>query len=224
VKYKLKLESRNMDNQDAYKIIRPVIKNVAFFGDAGVAESTPEYQDAYEVARILAKQGYTIVNGGGPGVMNAATQGAEIEHGNTISVTFAPKDAPGFEGRYVGNITDKEIKTSNYIERMFKLMENADLYIMFKGGTGTISEFGTAWVLAKLYYGHHKPFILFGSFWRPVVEAIKNNLNIDEMEMSVFKIIDNRDDVLPAIREFEKQIQTVDHAHCKVCSDKAFMT
>ena len=96
--------------------------------------------------------------------MNASTKGAQAVNGETLSVTFYPKDAPGFEGRYLGNITNVEIKTGNYIERMFKLMEHADLFIIFKGGTGTISELGTAWVLAKLYYGHHKPFILFGEF------------------------------------------------------------
>jgi len=206
------------------KVVKPLIKNVAFFGDANVEESTEEYRDAYEVAKILAREGFTIVNGGGPGIMNASTQGAEVVGGETIAVTFLPKDAPGFEGRYVGNITDKVIRTKNYIERMFKLMEHADLYLIFKGGTGTISEFGTAWVLSKLYYGHHKPFILFGGFWRPVVQTLQENLNIDRAEMSVFKIVDRQEEVLPAIREFEEEMAKVDHSHCEVCSERAFMT
>jgi uncharacterized protein (TIGR00730 family) len=213
----------NMSDQPM-RVIRPLVKNIAFFGDAGVAESSQEYQDAFEVAKILAREGYTIVNGGGPGVMNAATQGAEEVGGETISVTFSPRNATGFEGRYVGNITDREIRTHNYIERMFKLMEHSDLFLMFKGGTGTISELGTAWVLAKLYYGHHKPFILFGGFWRPIMESIRTNMNIDEMEMNTFKIVDKREEVLPTIVAFEKEMEKVDHTHCKVCSERAFMT
>jgi len=210
--------------KDKVAVVRPLIKNVAFFGDADVAEDSDEYRDAFETAKILAGEGFTIVNGGGPGVMNASTQGAEEVGGETLSVTFYPKDAPGFEGRYVGNITDKEIKTKNYIERMFKLMEHADLYLMFKGGTGTISEFGTAWVLAKLYFGHHKPFVLVGDFWRPIVKALRENLNIDEMELAVFKIVSGPEEVLPAIREFEEEMVLVDHSKCQVCSEKAFMT
>ena len=203
---------------------KATIKNVAFFGDAESSPDSEEYKQAYEMARICAREKYVIVNGGGPGIMNASTQGAEKEGGETLSVTFTPKDAPGFEGRYVGNVTDTVIHTRNYIERMFKLMEHADLYLIFKGGTGTVSEFGTAWVLAKLYYGHHKPFILVGKFWRPVVKAMADNLNIDEGEMSVFKIVDEIEEVLPAMKAFEKEMQKLDHSHCKVCSEKAFMT
>jgi len=188
---------------------RPLIKNIAFFGDANILETDHVYQDAYEVAKILGAHRYTIVNGGGPGVMNAATQGAEAAGGETLSVTFRPRNAPGFEGRYVGNITDKEIKTSNYIERMFKLLEHADMFIIFKGGSGTISEFGTAWVLAKIYYGHHKPFILYGDFWVEVIDAIKKNLNIDKQELSVFEIVTGRENVLPTIERFERKMQEI---------------
>lgn len=213
-----------MAHSDKVILPRTIIKNVAFFGDAALEENDPAYIDAYEVAKLIAKEGFTIVNGGGPGIMNASTQGAEAGDGETISVTFTPQDAPGFEGRYLGNVTDKEIKTQNYIERMFKLMEHADMYIIFKGGSGTMSEFGTAWVLAKLYYGHHKPFILFGSFWKEIIESIKKGMSIDEQEMSAFKIVERREDILPTIRDFEEQMEKTDHSHCRVCAERAFMT
>ena len=172
-----------------FQLIKPLIRNIAFFGDSSVAESDSTYKEAFETAKLLAQNGYVIVNGGGPGIMNAATQGAEEGKGETISVTFYPKEATGFEGRYVGNVTDIEIKTTNYIDRMFKLMEHSDIFVIFKGGTGTISEFGTAWVLAKLYYGHHKPFILYGDFWPQIIDVFRSNMNIDKSEMSVFEIL-----------------------------------
>lgn len=203
---------------------RPIIKNVAFFGDANVPKSDPVYKDAYETAKLLAKKGYTIVNGGGPGVMDASTHGAEEAGGETLSVTFTPTDAPGFEGRYLGNVTDKEIVTSNYIERMFKLLEHADMFIIFKGGSGTISEFGTAWVLAKIYFGHHKPFILYGDFWLEIIDAIKKNMNIDKQEMAAFEIVTRREHVLPTIKKFENKLCEIDHGgDCKICVDRAFM-
>lgn len=210
-------------DKDAPAVPRPFIKNVAFFGDADLPPENEDYQAAFEVAKGLAVEGYTIVDGGGPGIMNAATQGAEQAGGETISVTFTPQNAPGFEGRYVGNITDKEIKTTNYIERMFKLMEHADVFLIFKGGTGTISELGTAWVLAKLYYGYHKPFILVGSFWRPIIEAIRENMNIDEKEMGVFKIVDDPKRVLQAIRNFEMEMEAGGHGRSEDPVERAFM-
>lgn len=203
---------------------RPLIKNIAFFGDASVKRDSPLYKQAFDVARLLASNGYTIVNGGGPGVMDASTQGAEDVGGETLAVTFYPENAPGFEGRYVGNIPDKEIVTTNYIERMFKLLEHADMFIIFRGGSGTMSEFGTAWVLAKLYHGHHKPFILYGSFWKEIIETLKKNLNLDKDELDVFEIVTEKSQILPTIKKFEESLLKVDHAHCRVCRERAFMT
>jgi len=202
---------------------KPLIKNIGFFGDSQVPKSNPVYAAAYEIAKLLAEEGFTIVDGGGPGVMDAATKGAEAGGGETIAVTFYPKDAPGFEGRYVGNIVDIEIKTTNYIERMFKLLEHSDVFIIFKGGSGTISELGTAWVLAKLYYGHHKPFILFGSFWRPIIKAIKENMLIDGVEMEVFKIVEKKEDIIPTIKIFEEDLMKIKHDHTNNHIEKAFM-
>lgn len=199
-------------------------KKIAFFGDAAVLPESSYYQAAYHAAKKLAKMGYIIVNGGGPGIMDAATRGAESVEGETESVTFYPEHASGFEGRYLANITDKEIKTKNYIERMFKLMERSDVFLIFQGGTGTISELGTAWVLAKLYYGHHKPFILVGSFWRPIIGAFHENMLIDAKEMDVFRIVDSIDEIVPKIKDLERALNKVDHSHCRHCGESAFMT
>ncbi len=201
-----------------------VFKKVAFFGDAAVLPDSDYYQTAYHAAKKLAKMGYVVVNGGGPGIMDAATRGAESVDGHTESVTFYPEHATGFEGRYLSNITDKEIKTKNYIERMFVLMERSDIFLIFQGGTGTISELGTAWVLAKLYYGHHKPFILVGHFWRAVIGAMHDNLLIDAKEMDVFRIVDGIDDIVPTMKKLEEVLNKVDHSHCQHCGESAFMS
>jgi uncharacterized protein (TIGR00730 family) len=196
-----------MDEKNKYSG-RHFITNIAFFGDADISEADETYKAAFDVAQALAKAGYVIVDGGGPGVMEAATSGAVKGGGKTISITFDPVNAPGYEGKYLGNVTDQEVVTTNYIERMFKLMEYGDTFIIFKGGSGTMSEFGTAWVLAKLYYGHHKPFILFGDFWIPIIDAIRENMNIDAKEVSVFEICRNKEDVLRTIQKFELKMAT----------------
>lgn len=184
------------------------IKNIAFFGDANISETDETYTDTFAVAEALGEKGYVIVDGGGPGVMEAATSGAKKGGGKTVSVTFDPVGAVGYEGRYIKNVTDTEVVTTNYIERMFKLFEYGDIFIIFKGGSGTVSEFGTAWVLAKIYYGYHKPIILYGSFWAEILDVFRKNMNIDSTEMSVFEICNNKEEVLLAVERFEKKISS----------------
>jgi len=121
-------------------------------------------------------------------------------------------DRVGYEGRYIKNVTDTEVVTTNYIDRMFKLLEYGDVFIIFKGGSGTVSEFGTAWVLAKLYFGHHKPIILYGHFWAEILDVFRKNMNIDSTEMSVFEICSTKDEVLNAIDRFENKISQRDHS------------
>ncbi|MFC1625906.1 LOG family protein [Patescibacteria group bacterium] len=188
--------------EDKYKE-GPFIRNIAFFGDANVSSKDPTYKAAYETAKLVAQNGYAVVDGGGPGVMQAATSGAQDGGGATLTVTFDPIDAPGYEGRYLKNVPDKEVITTNYIDRMFKLMEYGDIFVIFKGGSGTISEFGAAWVLAKIYYGNHKPFILYGNFWAEIIDILRKNMNLDKSELSVFEIVEKPQEVLNAIKKFE---------------------
>ena len=185
------------------------IRNVAFFGSADIDENDPVYREAFNVARRLAYYDKVIVNGGGPGVMQASTQGAKAAGGQTLVVTFAPdpKDAPEFEGRDNHNAADVEIKTKNYVERMFGLMEHADIFIIFKGGTGTLSEWATAWLMAHIYNGKHKPFILYGEFWHEVIDCMTNNFFIGEKEMNVFKIVKNEEELIPAFDAFERELE-----------------
>lgn len=184
------------------------IKRVAMFGSADIDEKDPLYQEAFNVARYLAYHEKVIINGGGPGVMQASTQGAEAGGGQTLVVTFSPdpNDAPEFEGRFAGNNADVEIKTKNYVERMFGLLEHADAFIIFKGGTGTLSEWATTWLMAHIYFGKHKPFILYGEFWHDVIRVIRENFFISEKEMQVFQIVKNEDELIPVFERFEQEL------------------
>lgn len=186
-----------------------MIKNIAVFGGAEVEQEDQLYQEVFEFSKLLAQHGHTIVNGGGPGVMLASTQGAEAGGGKTLAVTFNPKDAPGFEGKYIKNITDNLIVTDNYIARMFTLMENADCYVITNGGTGTLSELGTAWCLARLYFGHHRPFILYGDFWHKIIKSIADNMMLRENEYYVFKFANTPREVLQAVQEFNQELKHI---------------
>lgn len=181
----------------------PKFKNITIFGYADAREDDPVWRQAYDVAKLLAANGYTIVNGGGPGVMKAASLGAKAADGKVVGVTFYPADAPYFEGRDKTNPLDQEIKTRNYLERTLKLLDIGNAYIIFKGGTGTVSEFGMVWGLARLYFGHHKPCILYGNFWYEIMESICKNMYIRGEELRVYRIVDSPGEVLEEIRRLE---------------------
>ena len=183
------------------------IKYVALFGSADVDPHHPLYRDVFIVSRYLAYHNKIVVNGGGPGVMAAATEGAESAGGETLAVTFYPTDMPEFEGRFHENHVDKEIKTANYIERMFGLMDHADAFIIFQGGTGTLSEWATAWLLAHLYYGNHKPIILYGGFWEQVMRVVNETFFIGEKEREVYRIVNNEEEMIVALNEFEAELR-----------------
>ena len=200
------------------------VHKLAFFGYASTEPGEDLYQQAFEAAKYMAGLGYVIVDGGGPGVMAAATLGAEEVGGQTEVVTFYPQDAPGFEGKYMGNIADKEIVTDNYIERMYTLMAESDFYVIFNGGTGTLSEFATAWVLARLYQGHHKGFVLYGDFWQPIVQVLTDQMLIRDQATELFEIVNSKEEIQQAIVKFEQQMSATDHSHCAFCKEKAFMT
>lgn len=190
-----------------------LIQNVTFLGYADAKQADDPFKAAYEVARLCAQKGYTIVNGGGPGVMKASTMGAKSAGGKAIGVTFFPKDIPVFEGRDETNKVDHLIVVENYLERTLKLLELGHIYVIFNGGTGTISEFGMAWGLARLYFGHHKPLILYGDFWQEIIFAFTKGMYIRAEERNVFKIVNKPQDALDAILEFEKKMTGTNHEH-----------
>ncbi|MDO8577174.1 MAG: LOG family protein [Candidatus Daviesbacteria bacterium] len=179
------------------------IHQVAIFGSSHTGEESALYNSAFAVCKRLAEAGYVIADGGGPGVMKAASLGAKAGGGKVVGITFQAEEIMHFEGRDLSNKIDVEIKTKNYLERTLTLLKEGQVYVIFNGGTGTISEFGMAWGLAKLYFGHHKPLILYGKFWENIIQAFKDNMIMRPEELEVYKIVDSPEAVLQAILDFE---------------------
>ncbi len=180
------------------------IKRVAFFGHSEAKPGDKDYQQAVESAKLLAKEGITIVNGAGPGIMKASSVGAQQAGGKSIGVSFKAEGMTNFEGRDPTNPVDKEIIADDYWQRTKKLLELGDVYVIFNGGTGTVSEFGMAWGLARLFFGQHKPLILFGSWWHEIMEAFGRNMKIRPEELKVYEIVNTPEQLLEEIKELER--------------------
>jgi len=189
------------------------IEQVTIFGSSHTPFDSELAKEALEVSKKLAEAGYIVVDGGGPGVMRAATMGAKQGGGKVIGIILEADENMHYEGRDPENKFDIEIKTKNYVERTLALMREGQVYVVFNGGTGTISEFGMAWGLAKLYFGHHKPLILYGKFWEKIIAAFKKNMLITKEEQEVYKIVDTPEGVLQAIVKFEEELKKGIHQH-----------
>ncbi len=188
-------------------------RSVTVFGWSESRPGDAIYEAAREVACLSARDGLTVVSGGFGGEMEAAARGAKEGGGKTIGVTFYPMLATKFEaGTGASSYLDQEIKTDTYLERTVKLIALGDVFICFNGGTGTISEWAMAWGLARIYYDHHKPLVLFGDFWKDVVDVIERNMHIRPEEKRVYRIVDSPGEALQALRDFDRKSKGV-HPH-----------
>src|SRR3989338_9060256 len=102
---------------------------VTVFGGSHTSEKDPDYKTAFELGRELAKAGFTLCNGGYSGIMEASARGAKEGGGKTIAVSAS--DFGGAVNRWM----DEEIKAGCWSERLFKLIELGDAYVVFDGGT-----------------------------------------------------------------------------------------
>jgi len=179
------------------------IKRVAIFGDADAKKTDQHFIDAYNTAKLLAQNGYIVVNGGGDGVMLAATLGAKAGGGRVETVIIDPKrKLKNFEGFNKENheLADKEYKTKNYPDRLNKLIEVGDAFVIFKGGVGTLSEVGLTWQMAKFEYGEHEPLIFFGDELGELVELLIQKLKYDPIEKKVYQTVYTAEEVVETVK------------------------
>jgi uncharacterized protein (TIGR00730 family) len=148
-----------------------VEKVITIFGSSRPVESDPEYRLAYEVGKQLAISGFIVCNGGYGGIMEASARGAKEAGGRTIGVTFQNT----FK-RTANKWIDEEIFQPTLIDRMMKLVELGDAYVILKGGTGTLLELAAVWEFINKGLIKEKPIVIVGIFWNGVVETLREEL------------------------------------------------
>lgn len=171
---------------------------VAFLGGAAWKPEDQTYKDAFEVAKILAENGYHIVNGGGPGVMEASTKGGHAGGcDDVLAITYHPnKPKRHYEGVAGDNDFDLEVKTLDYFDRTKVMLQTTDIHIVFRGSIGTLSEFGMTWISSWIHDPHRKPIVLFGEFWDEILDVIEKHMLIKLGERDMFEICTTKEQVL----------------------------
>ena len=141
---------------------------ITIFGTSSTKEGDKVFNLAFELGGLLAGAGFTIANGGYGGTMLAAAKGCKQAGGKAIGVTcraFGPKRPNEF-------ITE-QVETDNLNQRIAKLIEIGDAYVVLPGGTGTLLELADIWELTnKGFVNPPKPIILLTDFFRPLLDII----------------------------------------------------
>ena len=140
-------------------------KIVTVFGTSKAQSVDAVFQLAETLGRLLAENGFTIANGGYGGTMLATAKGATAAGGCVIGVTCT-----AFKRGRANEYVTKEISTNSLTERLAKLIELGDAYLVLPGGTGTLLELADVWEHKnKGFSNAAKPIILVGSFWKPLL-------------------------------------------------------
>ncbi len=147
--------------------------NIAVFGSSQPQPGTKRYEQAYHIGRAVAGAGWAVLNGGYYGIMEASSKGAKEAGGSTIGVTT---DFFGRKGLKANEYVDMEIRMPAYGDRLMKLCELADGYIIMRGGTGTLTELFFSWELEKRIPVPPKPIVLYGEHWPRIVDFLVEEL------------------------------------------------
>jgi len=140
---------------------------ITVFGSSRPREGDAEYAEAQALGRALAERGFAVCTGGYGGVMEAVSRGAKEAGGYAIGVTaefFAAK-----ANRWI----DEEIRVDTWQERLFRLVEIGDGFVACRGGTGTLVELSVVWEMLNKRVIAHKPVVVLGDFWQPVIERVR---------------------------------------------------
>ena len=179
-----------------------VDKAVTIFGSARLGADDPYYVKAVKLAGDLADQGYAIVTGGGPGIMEAGNKGAMAAGGRSIGLNV---DLPHEQSPNAYQ-TD-ELKFRYFFVRKVMLLKYSDAFVVFPGGFGTIDELFEALTLVQTKKVTPFPVFLVGvEYWRGLVQWLQGTLvragTVSEHDLHLFKVVDDIDQVSREIAEY----------------------
>jgi uncharacterized protein (TIGR00730 family) len=187
---------------DGFDFINNYPRSVTFFGSARTKEDSPYYTKARELAgRIVKELHYSVLTGGGPGIMEAANRGAFEAGGNSLGLTIElPREQ--IANKY---LTDSE-DFHYFFSRKVCLSFSAEAYLFFPGGFGTLDEFLEILTLVQTAKIPRAPIILVGKdYWEPLQNFFKEVLlehkTVDDEEMYFYTITDDDDLILKLIKE-----------------------
>ncbi len=173
-------------------------KIISVFGTSRAKPGDGLFDLAYRAGKAMAQAGYVIANGGYNGTMLAGAKGAMEAGGKTIGVTCKT-----FKRSRPNEYIEREISTACLEERLNRLIELGQGYVVLPGGTGTLVELALVWELKnKSFFLVEKPVILLGTFWKPLVELIAID-DPDSKQHVIF--VDEPEELSRSLSRYENQ-------------------
>jgi uncharacterized protein (TIGR00730 family) len=175
---------------------------ITFFGSARCRKGEELYENTYDLAKMLAKNGFNIITGGGGGVMEAANKGAKEGGAKSVGVNI---ELP-FEQKPNPYSTIK-LSFKYFFVRKVMFLKYAMAYIVMPGGFGTLDEFSEALTLIQTKKMRPFPIVLVGSsYWAGLIEWMKtaqlNTGKISKEDLDIFKIMDDPQQIVDYVKKF----------------------
>ena len=186
---------------EGFETLNEIGPAVTIFGSARLSAGNKYYDDALAVAKMLADDGFAIITGGGPGVMEGANKGAKKGKARSVglNIEIASEQHPN-------KYQDLSLSFRYFFIRKLMFIKYAMAYIIFPGGFGTMDEFFEALTLAQTKKIGTFPIILYGSaYWKGLIDWMKNTLvtngTIAREDFSLFSIVDSAEEIRFLINE-----------------------
>jgi uncharacterized protein (TIGR00730 family) len=174
---------------------------VTFFGSARIPERDPYYQLAREMAASVARLGFTIMTGGGPGIMEAANRGAKdvggISIGCNIQLPFEQKS---------NDYLDRSVTLKYFFVRKTLLIKYSYAFVVLPGGAGTMDELFEALTLIQTGKIENFPILLMGTdYWQDVIEMIQKAARVGTMGAKDLDLIYATDSIDAAVAHIKEK-------------------
>lgn len=209
-------ETKTNDSWSLFKIMSEFLSGyeklssigpcISIFGSARTKSNHPTYILTVEIAKAIAKSGYGVITGGGPGIMEAANKGASEVGGISVGLNInSPIEQES--NKYIDK--DKLIDFQYFFVRKVMLVKYAKGFIVMPGGFGTLDELFESFSLLQTLKIKKFPVILVGrNYWKGFIDWIKDKLlgqnNISIEDLKIFEVVDTVEEVLECLNLFYK--------------------
>jgi uncharacterized protein (TIGR00730 family) len=174
---------------------------VSVFGSARLEPGSPYYNKCLRVAESLAKDGFAVISGGGPGIMEAANKGAQNANGTSVGLNIAlPME------QMQNQFLDVRIEFRYFFVRKLMFVKYAVAYVIFPGGFGTLDELFEALTLIQTKKIRGFPVVLVGrEYWSGLIDWMRKTVlaanNINKEDLDLMHIVDEPEEVCAIINK-----------------------
>lgn len=192
---------------DGFQSLSRIGPCISIFGSARTKPGDKYYELAVEISKKLAEEGFGIITGGGPGIMEAANKGASMAGGKSVGLNIVlpfEQHANAFIDR------DKSLNFDYFFVRKVMFVKYAQGFIMMPGGFGTMDEFFEVATLVQTGKNNKSPLILIGTeYWGGLVKWLRETMQEKENyigagDLDLLRIFDTADEVMEYLIEFYK--------------------